>query len=268
MTTTACPTPATRATLPSQPPSSAGVPSNKTPRPPGAWRYACPRRSRLRLITAIAVSVAIHVVLFVGLKGRKKPAPKPVDNHLLAVTFVIPPLKDEDPEPIRNNEDAATKPDLGEPAPMLADLPQIPQPTDFVQQIDFSTLVERPDINAVKVWTIPENIRRGTKPGDGGGNIFNLADLDRIPEPVMQPAPIYPPTLKREGLTAKVTVEFIVDTQGQVQNAVVINSSHPGFDDAAMIGVGKWRFRAGLKGGIKVNTRMRVPIIFRVADDE
>ncbi|MCX6955435.1 MAG: energy transducer TonB [Verrucomicrobia bacterium] len=218
---------------------------------------------------AIVISVAIHCGLFWGLKGRKKPAPKPADENLIAVTFVVPPLKDlEEPEQVRNDEDTGAKPDLGEPAPMLADLPQIPTPTDFVQQIDFSTLVERPDINAVKVWTIPENIRRGTKPGDHGGNIFNLADLDRIPEPVMQPAPVYPPTLKREGLTAKVTVEFIVDTQGQVQSPVVIASSHPGFDEAAMIGVGKWRFRAGLNGGAKVNTRMRVPIIFRVADDE
>lgn len=266
MTTSACPIPATRAAQPPPVPLKAG---STTSHPPlGSWRYNYPHRSRLRVTAAIAISVAIHCGLFFGLKGRKKPAPKPADDHLIAVTFVIPPLKDlDEPDPV-SKDDQAAKPDLGEPAPMLADLPQIPTPTDFVQQIDFSTLVERPDINAVKVWTIPENIRRGTKPGDGGGNIFNLADLDRIPEPVMQPAPIYPPTLKREGLTSKVTVEFIVDTQGQVQNAIVINSTHPGFDEAAMTGVGKWRFRAGLKGGVKVNTRMRVPIIFRVADDE
>jgi len=34
-----------------------------------------------------------------------------------------------------------------------------------------------------------------------------------------------------------------------------------------MAGVSRWRFRPGMRGGRRVNTRMSVPIIFRVSDD-
>lgn len=234
--------------------------------PPGCWRYTCPRRSRRRLVLAILTSLAIHAGIFFGLDGRKPAPARPKDPNLIALTFTIPQLKDlEDPEPAPN-DDPGVKPDLGTPAPMQADLPQIPQPTDFVQPIDFNSLVERPDINLTKVWTVPEGIRRGSRPGEGMGNIFNLADLDRHPAPVIQPAPIYPMALKREGLTATVVVEFIVDVQGLVVNPVAIESSHRDFEIAAVTGVQKWKFRPGIRAGRKVNTRMRVPIVFRMVD--
>ena len=264
MTTTAYPVPVSPAALNVQ----TRPELERTPRhaPPGYWRYACPHRSRVSLVLAILVSVAVHAGILFGLSGRKKETARPKDPNLIALTFTIPQLKDlEDPEPAPN-EDTGVKPDLGAPAPMQADLPQIPQPTDFVQQIDFNSLVERPDINLTKVWTVPEGIRRGSRPGEGMGNIFNLADLDRHPAPVIQPAPIYPMALKREGLTATVLVEFIVDVQGLVVNPVAIESSHHDFEVAALTGVQKWKFRPGVRAGRKVNTRMRVPIVFRVVD--
>jgi protein TonB len=59
-----------------------------------------------------------------------------------------------------------------------------------------------------------------------------------------------------------VVVEFIVNVEGRVTNAFAYESTHPGFNDAAIKGVEKWKFRAGQKAGRKVNTRMRVPINF------
>lgn len=259
MTTTVCHSPS--------PAGAQKSPAHLAPGP-SATRYPCPRRSRLLLVLALTASVGIHGGLIFGL-GRPKPkVARVAEKNLIALTFTMPDLKDlEEPE-AAPNEDAGVKPELGTPAPMLADLPQIPQPTDFVQQIDFSTLIDRPDLSMAKVWTIPETIRRGTKPGEGMGNIFNLADLDRIPEPIVQPAPTFPPALKREASQATVVVEFIVDTQGRVANAFALESTHPGFEEAAAVGVQKWRFRPGVRGGVKVNTRMRVPIVFRIVGND
>jgi len=67
---------------------------------------------------------------------------------------------------------------------------------------------------------------------------------------------------------AKVTVEFIVDRDGKVLNPVVVQTTHDGFNDAAMAGVSRWRFRPGWKNGKKVNTRMSVPIIFRIVSGD
>jgi protein TonB len=231
-----------------------------------SWRYTCPRRSRVTLLLAIVISLAIHAGIFFGIGARRKLAPRAVEQNVIALTFTIPQLKElEEPEPTPNDE-GATKPDLGLPTPMQADLPQIPLPNDFVQQIDFSSLIEKPDLSPSKIWTIPENIQRVGRAGSGMGNVFNLSDLDRIPEPVMQPAPVYPMSLKAAGPTAKVIVEFIVDTQGRVVNPFAVESDYPGFDEAATTGVQKWRFRPGVRAGNKVNTRMRVPIVFRVVN--
>lgn len=231
----------------------------------GACRYSCPRRSRLTVIVSITVSLVIHVGVLFGLSGRRK-VDRVFEKPVIALTFAIPHLHDlEEPEPAPS-EDVAPKTDLGSPTPMLADLPQVPQPNDFVQQMDFSTLVDRPDLSLGKLWTVPENIRRGGKGGEGLGNVFNLSDLDRVPRPVMQPAPLYPASMKREGITATVVVDFIVDAQGRVVNPSVFDSTHHDFELPAMVGVQKWRFSPGVRAGQKVNTRMRVPIVFTIAD--
>ena len=53
---------------------------------------------------------------------------------------------------------------------------------------------------------------------------------------------------------------------GRVLEPVVTESTNYGFNDAALAGVSRWKFRAGMKSGRKVNTRMRVPIVFKLLD--
>jgi len=52
-----------------------------------------------------------------------------------------------------------------------------------------------------------------------------------------------------------------------VLNPIVVESSYNGFEDAALSGVARWRFRAGMRGGRRVNTRMSVPIIKKIRED-
>jgi outer membrane biosynthesis protein TonB len=51
-----------------------------------------------------------------------------------------------------------------------------------------------------------------------------------------------------------------------VRDPFVRETTHHGFDEAAVTGVGRWKFRPGFKAGSKVNTRMRVPIVFKITD--
>ncbi|HLP24245.1 MAG TPA: TonB family protein, partial [Acidobacteriota bacterium] len=80
-------------------------------------------------------------------------------------------------------------------------------------------------------------------------------------------APAFPYGLRQQVSEAKVTLEFIVDANGEVVAPMVTDSSHRGFDDAAIIGVSKWKFRPGMKAGRKVNTRVRQAITFTVGDE-
>jgi protein TonB len=259
MTTTTCPISGQFAVSNPRPAS----PSPTNPIPAGAWRYACQRRSRAAFLTAVALSGVLHAGLFLGIGIKQQPAPQPVTRPVLEISLVIPEVKELEPEPETfSNEMSNTSPELSIAVPMQADLPQLPRPSDFIQKIDFSSLLERPDLSEAKIMSIPDTARRGTRIVENIGSIFNLADLDRAPEPVFQPAPAYPNMMKRDTYSATVVVEFVVTAEGRVTNAFASDSTHPGFNDAATTGVMKWKFRPGQKAGRKVNTRMRVPIVF------
>ena len=229
----------------------------------GAWRYFPEKTTRVTYAVAIVVSIGLHAVVLLGIHPpAKKPRPVMKDD-LIAITITQPDLKElDEPEPTPRDADTPP-PDPGSLVPMQQDVLSLARPSDFVQPLDLSSLLPQPDLSQAKVFTIPEHIARGGKIGEGMV-IFNIADLDRIPEAVYQPAPIFPPGLRQQVDRATVKVEFIVDTDGHVSNAFVVDSTHPGFDEAAITGVTKWRFRAGMKNGRKVNTRMQVPIIFKI----
>jgi protein TonB len=218
---------------------------------------------------AIVISAGLHGSLLLAVRRHAPVVAHDDKDQLAVIRIVMPDLKDlEEPDPAPRDD--AEKPDLADYAPTLTDAPQIALPTDFVQEINYASLLPPPDLSQAKVFVIPQNIIRSGKVGGGLGNIFNLADLDKVPEPVIQPSPVFPPALKREVDWAKVTVEFIVDKEGRVRDPVVVETSdaHQQFSDAATLGISRWRFRPGMRGGVKVNTRMSVPIIFRVSEKD
>ena len=233
------------------------------PTVPSTCHYECGRQSRSVIIAAACISAGLHIAVFFGIGHAKKKVVAPVDDHVLALNLQFEEIKElDDPEPVVA-DDPGEKPDPGVLVPMQADFPQVPQPSDFVQQVDFASLVERPDISTANLTVVPEHIGRGQKIGEGLGAIFNLSDLDRAPTPVLQTAPIPPAYIKREGVTVTVRVDFIVTADGRVVNAFASSSTDARYEDAAAIGVSKWKFKPGIKGGRKVNTRMAVPILFK-----
>lgn len=232
----------------------------------GAWHYDGRHNSRAALIAAMVLSAGLHAALLLGIGPPRQKAAAAAPQDTFMIRLAIPEMKDlEEPE-VASSDDTTPTPDLGILVPMQADVPQLARPTDFVQQINFASLLEQPDFSKVKVYAVPEHMRSGGKLAEQLGRIFNLADLDRIPEPVLQPAPQFPHAMRREAVTGTVVLEFIVDTQGKVLDPVVIDTTHHGFDDSAMAGVSRWKFRPGFKGGRKVATRMRVPIVFKLLE--
>ena len=82
----------------------------------------------------------------------------------------------------------------------------------------------------------------------------------------VQPQPVYPYEMRRAGITGEVNVGFIVDSNGDVRDAYVINSTHREFEVPAVQAVSKWKFRPGRRSGKAVNTRMSVPIVFSFSE--
>jgi TonB family protein len=231
--------------------------------PSNSYRYDSQSPTRKLTGIAVFVSAALHAGVFFGIGPAEKKALPPPEEFLMSLNLEFTEIKELEEEDVIVSDEPIDPVDAGVLVPMLADAPQVPQPTDFVQQLDFASLIEQPNLSATNITVIPEHISRG-KLGETLGTIFNLADLDRQPVPVFQPAPVVPPLLKQEGMSATVHIEFIVTAEGRVVNVMAVDSTNHGFNDAAIKGVGKWKFKPGIKNGRKVNTRMAVPIVFNI----
>ena len=86
----------------------------------------------------------------------------------------------------------------------------------------------------------------------------------RPPVPVFQPLPQYPAALNEAGVSGTVTVDFIIDEEGSVFAAVVVESTNPGFNAAALEAVRRAKFRPAQSDGQNIRVRMRVPITFSI----
>ena len=100
------------------------------------------------------------------------------------------------------------------------------------------------------------------------GPILDVARLDRVPVPRSQARPVYPVEMARAGLNGEAVVSFVVDTEGRVRNAKAEKSSRKEFEAAAVEALEKWSFSPGLKEGNKVNTRLSVPIVFKISSGD
>jgi protein TonB len=117
-----------------------------------------------------------------------------------------------------------------------------------------------PVVPPVKPGTPP--VVAQSTPIPSGPQLFQPLDLDEQPKPTKQPRPVYPFDMKNKGISGRVLIEFIVDSNGMVQNAHALSSTQRTFENSAVFAVSKWQFKPGRKGGVVVNTLKQVPIIF------
>jgi TonB family protein len=85
------------------------------------------------------------------------------------------------------------------------------------------------------------------------------------PKVISRTPPEYPFSMRRYGLGGHVVVEFEVNPQGKVQNAVVTSSDNPAFDDSAIRAVRQWVFEPGRQDGEPNTQKLRSPVIFQLA---
>ena len=97
---------------------------------------------------------------------------------------------------------------------------------------------------------------------------YEAAEIDTVPEVMLQPKPAYPFDMRREGLGGTVVVDFVVDERGGVRDITILNSTRPEFEAAVLDSVARWKFRPGRKDGNPVGTRMKVPIVFSLEEVE
>lgn len=219
---------------------------------------------RRDLIIGILVSALIHAGVAIGgeiIKRRPKAAVAKEETPTIEL-MKMPEIPPDDPDPVDMNEPAPEASPIAPPS--LVDVPGVVQVDSFVQQIQ-----PPPPPNMGKptgVLTIPTGPIRGG--GRGLGEIFDIKNLDQQPVAKVQQKPAYPFEMRRAGINGEVTVQFIVDTNGDVRDPFVVKSSQREFEAAAIQAVSKWKFRPGRRGGRSVNTRMVVPMVFSLNNED
>jgi protein TonB len=251
-------------------PLSRRAPTGFIPAPPppeASFRYyGIPPPARIPWV-ALVLSAGLHALAILGFNHRTVVQKHIVVDDNTSQMLMMPDLKDpedEKPKELSDDEPLAT------PAiqvPMLADIPvAVPVDASFTQLLDL-TIPAKADAAANSVINIPMNIQRGRPDTGGMKDLFNIADLDRKPEPIVQSPPVFPFELKQQIAEASVRVGFIVTSKGDVVMPYIISSTHSGFERSTLDAVVKWKFKPGMRGGKKVNTRVEQPINFHLDTD-
>ncbi len=94
----------------------------------------------------------------------------------------------------------------------------------------------------------------------------DLVPMDATVEPpkrVKGGAPSYPDEARRYGFYGTVTVDLLVDENGQVQDPHVIESAGEILDKAVLESVRGWRYQPARKNGVEVKVRIQVKTTFQ-----
>jgi protein TonB len=94
---------------------------------------------------------------------------------------------------------------------------------------------------------------------------FDVSELEKKPEPISQVAPAYPAELRKAKIEGSVTLVFVLNEDGHVEEPRIENSSRPEFEKPALDAIRKWRFRPGMKDGKAVRSYIRQALRFHVA---
>lgn len=84
----------------------------------------------------------------------------------------------------------------------------------------------------------------------------------------LQSKVVYPEMAKRAGIEGRVTLQFIVNENGDVENPKVIRGIGGGADEAALQAVSEAKFEPGIQRGKPVRVQFSLPVVFKLTDSE
>jgi periplasmic protein TonB len=214
------------------------------------WVYAIVQHNYALLIGAL-VATGVHcAALYPGDWFGTGAPPEPPPCIATLILDPLPPLIPEEkpPEPVPPDGEAEEQVKLDFPPP------QGPENLRPVTDRSFSMRPQVPPPPGLAPGGPMTKIPVDSRPRRAGADIVDITLVQQRPVPTFRIEPVYPYDLKREGIEGEVTLSFVVDTHGQARDIAVISSTHPGFEQAAIQALQKWRFRPGKKAGKTVNT--------------
>ncbi|MEO0212082.1 MAG: PorV/PorQ family protein [candidate division WOR-3 bacterium] len=113
----------------------------------------------------------------------------------------------------------------------------------------------------------PVSFETGPKPGASvaAGKIYEFYDVEKAPELIEFVQPDYPAEALSLGLEGRVTVQVVIDEEGNVVpgSEKVVQSTNELFNAPALEAAGKCKFTPGEIGGKRVKVRVNIPFTFK-----
>lgn len=216
--------------------------------------HSAPPRAGLPsvLLAAVVLTLAVFLILpltqMVSAQRQAVLAVRPVE-----IAQPEPPPAAETPPPPPPNEPEPPP----EPPPQLTE--SAPPPMNLSVSLDVA-LGSGGAMDGAAGW-IQAAVAQA-----GGPDAFSVEDLERLPELLSSVPPVYPDGLRRARIEGAVTVAFVLDETGRVEDLRVESSTHQAFEAPVLEALRRWKFKPGQKEGQPVRTFLRQTIRFRLPD--
>jgi protein TonB len=97
---------------------------------------------------------------------------------------------------------------------------------------------------------------------------FNMSEVDQRPRVIRSFPPQYPYLAKRDNITGRIVLKFVVDVDGLAKEPEVVSADPPEvmeiFQEAALKAVERYKFKPAVKNGNNVLCIVRLPIVFEL----
>ncbi len=242
-----------------------------------------PRTRWQRIGARVSLGVHALVVVLVVLVPIFMPEELPEQGDRRVVFFDPPP-----PPPPPMQRGSSMRPEQAKPEPPQKVTENTPKP-DFVAPIETPQPQEKPlepevgvkpedqfgsetgsdlgdalgmegGLEGGLVGGVPGGVLGGVLGGTGTGPV---SDYDTPPRPIRMTKPQYPQEAFIKKIEGTVLVEILIDSQGRVVRARVIQSV-PLLDSAALQCVYQWVFQPAVKRGRPVAIIAQAPVNFRI----
>jgi protein TonB len=179
-------------------------------------------------------------------KAKPEP-PKPVTDEAKPKPEFTAPIQTEQPQKVAELQpEAGVRPEDQFGSPTGSDLGD--------------ALGMEEGVEGGVVGGVPGGVLGGVLGGTGTGPVM---DYDSAPRPIKITRPQYPQEAFVKKVEGTVVVEILIDSQGRVVRARVIQSV-PLLDAAALQTVYQWIFQPAMKHGRPVPTIAHAPVAFRI----
>jgi len=224
-----------------------------------AWILLAPPVSAPMVDRGAAIGVEIVIENALAGSDISMPAPASVPEmaeppvEIATASEPVPPSESPIPEAI----DVAPKEPPKKPE-VFAPVPRRPQTV--------IAALAKPDVSpavtqAAALPSPPNDVAVASVPAVSGAHMKIEAAAPRAGNP----NPEYPASARRRGVEGRVVLLVDIRADGTVAGVEIAeSSSHDALDAAAALAVRRWLFRPARRDGDAIDSRVRIPVVFRL----